>query len=466
MPLSSEHLISFMITMLLVVVAGLYSARKVKSAEDFCLGSRSSTTAIVSGTIVGTIIGGAATIGTAQLAFCVGLSAWWFTLGSGIGLITLSLFYAGPLRASGLETISQYLVIHYGKTAGPLTSIISSLGIFFSIVASMLTSVNLISSVFGVTAGTAAGLTILIVFAYVFFGGINGTGLAGIFKVGLLYITLLIAGYMSFKSVGGMTGLASLYSPDPWFNIFGRGVWLDLGNLFSLVVGVISTQTYVQAIYAAQDTRTAAIGTLSAALVTIPVGLPSVMIGMYMHAQYPDMLPINALPLYVMQYLPAWLGGAAITALLLSSIGSVAGLALGVGTMLSRDIIGELFTISNPVKLLWVNRTCLLLVTIGAALFAFGNMHSLVLGWNYMSMALRGVGIFVPLTIAVFWPGILPRKAGICAMAAGVTISLLWNMFCPQWGINPLFPGLGASLVFAAAGVALNCFSSHKQQEI
>lgn len=453
MEISKLQLLSLIITMLAVVVLGLYSARKIKTADDFSIGGRSSGAAIVSGTIVGTIIGGAATMGTAQLAYSVGLSAWWFTLGSGIGLILMSLFYAGPLRNSGLETVSQYLVLHYGKAAGPITSVVSSLGIFFSIVASMLSSVHLLSTVFGVSAGTAAGITVIIVIAYVFFGGIKGAGVSGIFKLALLYITLLIAGITAYKAIGGIQGLTGIFPADPWFNLLGRGVWLDIGNAFSLVVGIISTQTYIQAIYAARDTRTAAIGSLAAAIVTIPVGLPSIMIGMYMRVHYPTMLPINALPLYMLHNLPEWLGGAAITALLLSSIGSVAGLALGVGTMISKDIISKLFDFSGAGRLLWLNRACILITTLCAALFAFGNMQSLVLSWNFLSMALRGVGIFVPLTIAIFYPGKLPPKAAICSMTAGVAAALSASIFYPEY--NPLFPGLGVSLLVAIAGIAL-----------
>lgn len=461
MELSYVQLLSLIVTMLFVVALGLYSARKVKSADDFSIGGHSSSATLVSGTIVGTVIGGAATMGTAQLAFSIGLSAWWFTLGSGIGLIIMSVFYSGPLRRSGMETISQYLVLHYGKSAGPIISVASSLGIFFSIVASMLSSVHLLSVVFGVTQGIAAGITVTIVIAYVFFGGINGTGLSGIFKVGLLYVTLFIAGVMSFHGIGGISGLKATFPTEPWFSLVGRGFWTDIGNAVSLVVGIISTQTYVQAVYAARDTRAAATGSLVAALVTIPVGLPSIMIGMYMHAKYPDILPINALPMYVLHNLPDWLGGAAITALLLSSIGSVAGLSLGVGTMISRDIIGELFNYSGSKRLLWLNRLCILIITLCAALFVFSNMQSLVLEWNFLSMALRGVGIFVPLTIAIFYPGKLPPKAAICSMIAGIAAAILGNMLYPKYNI-PLFLGLGVSSFVSAVGIVLN--KKHKNQ--
>ncbi len=178
---------------------------------------------------------------------------------------------------------------------------------------------------------------------------------------------------------------------------------------------------------------------------TIPIGLPSIMIGMYMRTHYPDMLPINALPMYLLHNLPEWLGGAAITALLLSSLGSVAGLALGVGTMISQDIFGDILGCRGAKKLLWLNRACIVLITLGATLFVFGNMQSLVLEWNFLSMALRGVGIFVPLTMAIFYPGRLSRQAAIYSMLAGVTASVLGNLIYPGPNI-PLFSGLGASL--------------------
>ncbi len=454
MELSGIHLAGFMTTLFFFVALGFYAARKVKSAEDYSLGGRSSSAPIVSGTIVGTIIGGAATMGTAQLAFCAGLSAWWFTLGSGIGLLLLATFYANPLRSSGLTTIPQFLVFHYGKTSGPLTSIVSSIGIFFSIVATMLSAFGLISAVLGVTTETAALITIFIVLAYVFFGGIKGTGLSGIFRIGFLYIILLLAGTTAFNGLGGVSGIQQSFSPDPWLNIFGRGFWIDFRNIFSIIVGIISTQTYAQAIFAARDTRTAITGSLVAASLTIPVGLPAVMIGLFMRANHPGILPINALPLYILNYMPAWIGGAAIAILLLSAIGSVAGLALGIGTMISGDIVKQLIVGCGSKTLLWINRSCVLIVTSIAALFVLNNMNSLVLDWTFLSMSLRGTGIFLPLTWAILRPGKLKPHTATCSIIAGISISLLWGVFFPEYK-NPLFPGLGFSLAVIILGMAL-----------
>ena len=81
MELTIEHLIIMLLTVALVIGGGIYSARSVKSAEGYSLGGRSAGVPLVAGSIAGTVVGGGATVGTAQLAYSMGLSAWWFTLG-------------------------------------------------------------------------------------------------------------------------------------------------------------------------------------------------------------------------------------------------------------------------------------------------------------------------------------------------------------------------------------------------
>lgn len=124
-----------------------------------------------------------------------------------------------------------------------------------------------------------------------------------------------------------------------WYSLWGEGVGITLANLFSLIVGMICTQTYIQAIFSAQDPQTASIGALVAALIVIPVGLPCVTIGMYMHAAHPEVSPLLALPVFLLKYQPLIVGSVAMGGILLSLISSIAGLSLGIGTMISRDIL-------------------------------------------------------------------------------------------------------------------------------
>ena len=69
MTVSIQHYISILISLLIVIGLAISSNRKVKSSEDFSLGGRQMSASKVAGIIIGTLVGGASTIGTAQLAY-------------------------------------------------------------------------------------------------------------------------------------------------------------------------------------------------------------------------------------------------------------------------------------------------------------------------------------------------------------------------------------------------------------
>ena len=399
---------------------------------------------MVSGTIVGTIIGGASTVGTAQLAFSVGLSAWWFTLGAGIALLVMAAFYAGPLRASKLQTIPQFLALHYGARAGKLAAVAASVGIFFSIVANILSATPLVAALFQTDFTRAVAFVMALTVIYVVFGGVWATGRVGIWKTILIYITLISVAYVTYTRMNGWNGFLSAFPSTPWFSLIGRGWGVDLGSGLSLLVGTLTTQTYIQALFSATDEKTAKAGAVTAALITLPSGIPAVMVGMFMRQHHPEIVPIDALPLFVLTYLPPWLGGLAIAALLLAAIGSAAGLALGVGTMLNRDILSAMKWRFFENHALLTNRLVVFLVMMGAAAFTFGNLRSLVLEWNFLSMGLRGAGIFFPFSLAIFMPGRVNPGFALLSIAAGTVATIGWKFVFPQ-GTDPLYAGLAAS---------------------
>ena len=83
---------------------------------------------IVAGIIMGTLVGGSSTVGTAQLAYNYGMSAWWFTLGGGIGCLLVALVYSKAWRNSGSMTLIGIITQEYGPKTGMAASIMSSLG--------------------------------------------------------------------------------------------------------------------------------------------------------------------------------------------------------------------------------------------------------------------------------------------------------------------------------------------------
>ncbi|MDC7786791.1 sodium:solute symporter family protein [Rhodoplanes sp. TEM] len=449
-------------TVLLVVAFGAWSSRKVRSAQGYSLNGRSAGAILIAGSISGTAVGGSSTVGTAQMAASFGLSGWWFTLGTGIALLVLAVFYARPLRRSGLETIPQYLTIPYGRSAGPLASLVSSLGILFSAVASALAGIHLMVAMFGLAPWLSAVVLVALVLAYGLFGGLKGAGVSGILKMAVLWLSLWIAGLYAAVSLAQLPDFDAQFPAFPWFSLWGRGAGETLYNLMSLIVGVVCTQTYVQAIYAASDTRVAAVGAATAALITIPIGLPSIAVGMFMHARHPELAPVLALPVYLIQYLPGVLGGIGLAGILISVVGSIAGLALGIGTMMANDIGRGLFGLTDDATILMINRACVLGVGAVSMLIALSALDSYVLDWNYMSMALRGAAVFLPLSLAVFCPGRLSAPWAIASMIGSTAAAVAVRLVVPL-PINPLMTGLAVSA--GVVGIGLLRGSATKRRD-
>ena len=145
MHIGSATAFGILCTLALITAVGIYAGKKVKSARDFTTGSNLGAP-MIAGSLIGTLVGGSSTIGTAQLAFDYGFSAWWFTLGGGIGLCILALVFAKPLYNSGLTTLPQILTREYGKRIATLSAVLMSVGTFMSIVSQMLSGTALITS--------------------------------------------------------------------------------------------------------------------------------------------------------------------------------------------------------------------------------------------------------------------------------------------------------------------------------
>ena len=450
MEISLTQMVIIAVTISIVIGGGIYAARSVKSAVGYSLGGRAAGVPLVAGTIAGTCVGGGATVGTAQLASTIGLSAWWFTIGTGLSLVLMGLFYARPLRRSSLETVSQYLVANYGKKAGIFTSVVSSAGILFSAVASALPGIAIIAALLHMDYWVGAVILLLLVASYSFFGGMKSAGVGGILKMIVVWTSLIIAGGSAIYSIYTQPEITTALPAYPWFSLFGNGVESALVNLFSVIVGMLCTQSYIQAIFSASNPRTASIGAFTAALITIPVGLPCAMIGMYMHATHPEVAPMLVLPTYLLEYQPTLIGSIAMGGIILSLISSIAGLSLGIGTMLSRDIFSKIFKVESSAGQLRLTRMSVLLVICVASVIAILNEGSQVLFWNYLSMALRGGGIFFPLTIAVFKPHAIDSRWAVASMIISTGTALAAAMVGTP--ISPLFIGLIVSVLLIIPG--------------
>jgi SSS family solute:Na+ symporter len=451
--MNTTYYIGAVLVIALITVVGIYSGRHVKSESDFSTGGKKAGVGIVVGSIIGTLVGGASTIGTAQLAFSYGFSAWWFSLGGGIACLLLAVFFTKPLYNSGINTLPQVFSKEYGPAAATTATIMTSLGSFLSIVSQILSGVALITSVSSLGSTVAIIVIIVLMIAYVVFGGVWGAGMVGMAKTVLLYASIGICGILAIKYGGGFQEFYRALPAGKYFNLIARGVSVDIGAGLSLIVGVLTTQSYVQAIISARSLKISRTGVLISAAIIPLIGLAGVYVGMYMKMNYPDINPASALPLFVMEKLPPLVSGAVLATLLVTLVGSGAGVSLAISSMFCNDIYKVYVNkTAGSKKMLTISRLVIVVVLIIAALFCFGNMGTLILQWSFLAMGFRGATTICALCASLFLPGYIDKKYAIFSMIAGAAFVLIGKFTLPP-NIDPLFLGIGCSALIIIIGL-------------
>lgn len=489
MTISFWTLIGLVFTIAIIITIGSLSGKKVKNANDFATGGGKAGYWIVCGAIMGTLVSGQSTVGTAQLAFTYGISAWWFTLGAAIGCLILSIAYAIPLRHSESVTLLEVVSKEYGKKAEAVGSILCFLGMFVSIVAQVLSASALLTALFPINFLIAALISIALMIVYVVFGGLWGAGMGGIVKLALLYVSAIVAGIAVFGLAKGYSGLmetlqnlfsttdlGSMYdlnSTDAvihrYQSMFARGPIKDLGSCLSLILGVLATQTYAQGIWSGKSDSAARKGGIICALLTPPIGFACILIGLYMRGHYITTAELEALggvipegmglmesssqafPLFVLNHLPKLFGGIVLGTLLITIVGGGSGLSLGASTILVRDVFTKIRpSVKESKRNLLVTRATIVFILIIAVVLANSFSGSFINDLGFLSMGLRATACFLPLTCALFLKGRIKPRWMLASMIAGTAMLIIAKIF--SLPSDPMWWGLLVCLTFCGMG--------------
>lgn len=447
--------LGLLISLLLIVVCALYSGTH-KSAGS--MGPY-----LLSGVLLGTIVGGSCTIGTAQLAYLYGACAWWFCLGCTVALIVLAIVFAVPFRQRQGRTILGILSLRYGSRVGMTASVLSSVGTFISIMCQLIAATSVIAVVVPDVSMLSALLTAaFFMIVYVVFGGTRGAGLVGMVKLALVYASMLLCGAIVLDAVGGPGGFVRMVHDIPkvrdeaFFNLFSLGVGKEIGSCVALIIGIVSTQIYAQALCSARSDNVARWGSVIGALLIPVIGAMGILVGLYMRARFPELPPKTALTQFVLLHTHELVSGVILGTLFITVVGTGAGLALGIATVINNDILQVV--LPKRVDVETKNRRirlCIVLVLICAALICALLDSDLILNYAFLSMGLRGTVVFAPLCFALWVRSpiapIYPLSAAI--VAPTVEFALHWIGGMP---INPLFIGVAVSFGIMTIGWSLS----------
>ncbi|WP_101913336.1 sodium:solute symporter family protein [Megasphaera vaginalis (ex Bordigoni et al. 2020)] len=413
----------------LFLISWYVKQRAAGSTENYVLAGRRLTTPLITVSIVGLAVGGASTIGVAEQAYKVGLSAGWYTAAWGIGAIVTGLTVAKKYRNMHMTTIPEIMERYYDRKsmiAGIVCQILVQLVVMsLQYVAGGAILAALMPQIFTPVTGMLTSAVVFIGITLI--GGMWSASQSNLLNVTLQYMGITVAAFLILSLAGGIeTVQLNLPSATAFDFVGGVGVMTIVTWIVVLVTVNLSLQAIIQISLGAKDVRTARRGFVIGGLVMLPVGFVSAFLGVVAAELYPHISAMTALPKLIMELNP-WIAGVTLASLWAADVSTACNLLLSAATLYSHDIhkrfINPSMTDGQYMRVTRASVLLLGLLTLGFALTISGIISTLMAGLSLMA------SFSVIVLMTMYAPKYCSRHAAFYTIVTSVVVLAAWMAF-------------------------------------
>ena len=413
----------------LVLVIGRLTGRKIHSAEDYHLCGRNLGKWPASFSQAATEFSGSGLIGGAGIAYAVGLSGVWWNWSAAPVYIVVGFTIVYLLRKLRVGTTPGYLGDRYGETVRRLAGSFQVIGLVMFTGVQIKASMVTLSVLFGMDPNVSAVIVTTVFVAYTMMGGLWAVVWTDVLQYAILMGGLFLATGFAWINVGGVSGLTAAL-PERYFDPTAQGPMV-LASYFLLVIISYSTdQMVIQRGLAARDPATARFAYVYTGINYLVFGACIVFLGMAAAVLLPG-LPQqdDALPNLIDSVFPASLRSVFLTAILAVTMSTASSALAAASAMLVQDIYEPLTNRDHHKserRVVRDSRIATLVVGVASLLLSvrFPNVVEMV----FLSVGLANAPLFVPLLLALFWGKANPRSAP-WAMVAVAVVTMLSSEF-------------------------------------
>lgn len=441
--------------MLMLIGIGIVSSRRMKSSEDFYVGSRNvgpwvtalSYVAAYFSSVV--IIGGGgfgyrfglATFWIAAINVLVGCTLAWIVLGkrvrqfsSRLGTMTVPGFLAERFRAPEARIIAAWvialLLVIYN------VSILKGMGHAFE-------------GLMGMPYTLGVLLSCAIIVLYVSLGGYIAVVWTGFFQAWIMGMGLVLLAFAALNAVGGFGAIAEkLAVVDPGLvNTPGSWGWAGLIS-FALItsLGVWGMPQMLARFVSIRSTSVLRVGTVVVTVGGAMAILPYIC-GAVARILYPDLAsPDLAIPTLTKDILPAWGAAIFLAGVVSAGMSSFASIQITASSAVVRDFIvkglGRSLSEKQSVRYNRMAAAAIGLVSLAIAL----RPPALVLVLMAFSSATIASTCLWPILFGLYWKR-TTRWGVLASMGCGLTSTLVWMGIGSPFGVHGFIPGILVSLV-------------------
>ena len=403
----------------------VHASRNIRDSTDFVVAGRKLPLWLCVFTIFATWFGSGTLIGAAGAAYSGGLMGVLANpFGSALCLLLAGMFYVRFLRRMQLLTLPDLFRQRYGQSAEVLCAVcvipayvgwVASIFVAFGTVLNTVAGVDLVAAIW-----VGAAITV----AYTFVGGMWAVSLTDFVQATIIIVGLFLLFPLVLADLGGWSAMVRA-APAGHFNLvpeptfFGWSMFLQ--GLLVIGLGNIASQDLLQRAFASRDENVAQWSMYLSTVLYLTVAMIPVLVGIAGSVLMPDIgTPESILPAMGKAYLHPVAMALFVGALFAALMSSADGGLLAPASVFGRNLLGLFRKNLSEQQILWGMRWSILVLGIFGLVIAlyFQNVYQLMV----KSFSILMVGLFVPMTAAIYWK----RANGPGAVASIIVGVLTW----------------------------------------
>jgi SSS family solute:Na+ symporter len=392
-------------------------------------------------------IGTSASVGTAQEAYKFGISAAWNIIALAAGFLFYAYFLAGKYKESGQNTISGV----FAEVWGPQTKLATSVVMIFALqivgVAIYAGGGTILSGLLAVDRTLATVICGIVSVLYVFMGGMKSVVYTNVIHSLMKYVGVAVALWFGLRQVGGFSELQARL-PSEMFSWTNAG-WGQIFAWFIAGIGAtFSTQYVIQAINTVETRQKAKAASLYTALLLVPFGVATALVGVCSLALFPNIKSINAFSALIAD-MNGVMAGVVAAGMAASLFGTMAAISVATATLLYKDFYVR-FVAKKDEKHDDEKRslTFIRVTTIVAGLLpiVLAIYTPNILQMTFLAKAIRAsLSVLVLLVFYAPWFG--TRTGALLSIIISLVATIAWFMMGNPYDIDPAYVALVIPLI-------------------
>lgn len=441
---------------------GFYSAKNLKSTDDFYVMGRNAPAYLITGTMIATNISSVAFVGYVGSVYSRGSLPYLTMFGATLtSSIILGLYIGRYIWRMKLYTVPDFFTTRYPKNE--IVKISSTVIVLFSMLIFLISvcqGVNVVLvDTFGMSTTMAQIVILGIVTIFTMAGGMKGVVITDTIMFVIFFVAAMLVAPFLLGAMGGWPeGITAAAEKLPYamtwkgtFDAFG-GFWQYVeANIGSIVLVFASPQLLSRAFIAKSEKTFGRAMTLQTLIFPIFI-FTLLFFFSYLPAVNPDLAPTSAFTWAAMNLAPKWIGALALAGITAAALSSASSLFQQAAAALSRDIY-ERYIDPNATeqRKLIVSRISVLAIAILCYIAGTTQQITAVgMVYGFLFATAAWAAWFPALILGVLWKK-SSAKAAAWSMALGFVSAMFFvlgrsNGFTPAW-IPPNMVGLVVSFV-------------------